>query len=263
MLVMPQVYGVLAMLAVAFALAALPFLRTPRHSRRASFPMLLPHPSQPGSMLSFVAVSSLLIMLTLARLGIFVSSTALEPINGPRSGSRLVDAPEGVVVGIVEEAPNETRRFTYPRNTAELTVDAARRAESTSRDERVRAVRDLAWWTGVCPNYGPFTLVRLRRALRDPDPGVKGAAAIGLGSTGGHGAPAVPDLLAARGTSVRYFDHLVAEAIVLIQQGPRWPPARECEDVSVTELEGRAHGPLAAAVVAGDVAPSAGERGGK
>jgi hypothetical protein len=57
---------------------------------------------------------------------------------------------------------------------------------------------------------------------------------------GGHGAAAIPDLLAARGASVRYFDYLVAEAVFLIEHGSRWPPAPECEDVPVAELERRA-----------------------
>jgi hypothetical protein len=135
---------------------------------------------------------------------------------------------------------DRTHRFTYPPNTAELTANAARRVESASRWERIEAVRDLAWWTGVCPNYAPFTVPRLARALRDPDPGVKGAAATRLASTGGHGAAAIPDLLAVRGTSVRYFDHVVGEAVFFIEHSPRWPPARECEDVPMEELERRA-----------------------
>ncbi len=49
-----------------------------------------------------------------------------------------------------------------------------------------------------------------------------------------------PRLVPHPSSSVRYFDHLVAEAVFLIEQGPRWPPARECEDVSVAELERRA-----------------------
>ena len=76
---------------------------------------------------------------------------------------------------------------------------AAARAELAPRRERIQGLKDLAWWTGVCPSYAPFTLPRLARALRDPDPGVKGAAAMGLGSTGAYGRPALPDLLAARG----------------------------------------------------------------
>lgn len=131
-------------------------------------------------------------------------------------------------------------RFSYPRNTANLTVDTARRVESAPREDRIRAVRALAWWTAVCPNYAPFTVPGLAQALRDHDPGIKGAAAIGLGSTGRHGAAAVPDLLAVRGTSVRYFDHLVAEAVHLIEHSPLWPPAAECEDVTVEELQRRA-----------------------
>jgi hypothetical protein len=238
MLVLPQVLVVLALLGAAFGMAALPFFRRPGHTRRTPFPRLVPHPSQPGSMLTFTALSAFLSVLTLVRLGIFVQST--NPLNGPESSSRLFGALRGVDVDIPERKPDETRRFSYPHNTADLTVDAARRAESNSADDRLRGVQDLAWWTGVCPNYAGFTLVRLRRALRDPNPSIKGAAAIGLGSTGGHGAAAIPDLLAARGTSVRYFDHLVAEAVFLIERGPRWPPAPECEDVSAAELDRRA-----------------------
>ncbi len=201
MLVLPQVLGVLVLLAAAFAMAALPLFRRPCHTRRTPFPRLVPHPSQPGSMLSFTALSAFLLVLTLARFGFFVPLA--DSLNEPRSASRLFGAPRGVEVGIVEDERNETRRFSYPHNTADLTVDAARRAEPTSANDRVRGVQDLAWWTGVCPNYAPFTLVRLRRALRDPSPRVQGAAAIGLGSTGGHGAAAIPDLLAARGTRAR------------------------------------------------------------
>lgn len=225
MLVLPQFLVVLALLGVAFGMAALPFYRHPCQTRRAPFLRLVPHPSQPGSMLSFTALPAFLLLLTLARFGVFVPFT--DPFNGPGSSSRLFGAPRGVEVGIPEREPNEIRRFSYPHNTADLTVDAARRAESTSADDRRRGVQDLAWWTGVCPNYAPFTLVRLGRALRDPNPRIKGAAAVGLRSTGGHGAAAIPDLLAARGTSVRYFDHLLAEAVYLIEQGPRWPPAPE------------------------------------
>jgi hypothetical protein len=246
MLVLPQVLVVLALLGVAFAMAALPFFRRPCQTRRTPFPRLVPHPSQPGSMLSFTALSAFLLLLTLARFGIFVAFA--DPLNGPESSSRLFGAPRGVEVEIPEQTPDETRRFSYPHNTADLTVDAARRAESTSDQDRLRGVRDLAWWTGVCPNYAPFTLARLRRALRDPNPRIKGAAAVGLGSTGGHAAAVIPDLLAARGTSVRYFDHLVAEAVYSIERGPRWPPAPECEDVPAAELDRRAvHAPGPAA----------------
>jgi hypothetical protein len=81
--------------------------------------------------------------------------------------------------------------------------------------------------------------------LRDPDDAVKGAAAIGLGSTGGHGSAAIPDLLAARGTSVKYFDYLVAESVSLIQRSPKWPPEAACEDVPMEELERRTMQPSA------------------
>jgi hypothetical protein len=194
-------------------------------------------------MLSFVALPSFLILVTLARLGVYVD--AVEPVNSPDSARRFRHAPEGVDTDIVLEGAEYHMR--YPRNTAELTVAAALRADTASNPERIRAIRDLAWWTAVCPGYAPFTLPRLAHALRDPDPGVKGAAAIGLGSIGHHAGVALPDLVAARGTSVRYFDHLVAEAVVLIENTPRWPSATECEDASVTQLESRSRAQTVAA----------------
>jgi hypothetical protein len=189
-------------------------------------------------MLSFVALSSFLILL---RLALFMPFPVGDSINGPDSSARLLEAPQDVDVDLADplESGEYRLRARYPRNTAELTAAATGRLGADCREERIQAVRDVAWWA-VCPNYASFTLAGLARALRDSDPGVKGAAAIGLGSTGGNGAAAVPDLLAARGTTVRHFDHLVDEAVVLIAQSPRWPPASECEDVSTEELERRA-----------------------
>lgn len=225
----------LLVIAMAFALAALPVGRRRLADRRARFHRIVPDVSDPGSMLSFVALPSFLILLTLARLGVFIE--AVEPVNSPDSSRRLLHAPKDVDVSLLLH--DGEREIRYPRNTADLTAAAASRAEAASNPERILAIRDLAWWTAVCPGYAPFTLPRLVGALQDPDPGVKGAAAIGLGSTGNYGTPAIPELLAARGTTVRYFDHLVAEAVVLIRNTPRWPPAAECEDASVTELASR------------------------
>jgi hypothetical protein len=191
-------------------------------------------------MLTFAALPAFLLLMSLARFGVFVSLALVDPVNSPDNASRSIDAPQGVDVDIIiGEGLNGTRRFVYPHNTADPTVDAARRAESGPRLERVRAIHDLAWWTSVCPNYARFTVPRLARALRDPDDAVKGAAAIGLGSTGGHGSAAIPNLLAARGTSVKYFDYLVAEAVSLIERSPKWPPEAACEDVTMEELERR------------------------
>ena len=223
----------LLMIATAFALAALPIGRRPVGNRRARFPRLVPDAGQPSSMLSFVALPSFLILVTLARFGLFVE--AVDQVNSPHSSRRLLHAPRDVEIGF--DLPDGERQFRYPRNTAEHTAAAASRAEAGSKRERIQGIQDLAWWTGVCPGYAPFTLPRLARALQDPDPSIKGAAAIGLGSTGSYGSPALPALFAARGTSVRYFDHLIAEATLLIQSTPAWLPAAECEDASAAQLE--------------------------
>ena len=240
MLVAPQFLVVLAILGAAFGIAALPILRYPRDERRPSLGVLVPHPSQPGSMLSFAFLSSFLILLSLARFGVFMWVSPFDSVNSPDSSRRLFRTPRGVHVDVVDAGPGEGHRFVYPRDTPDLIISAAWRLESGERESRVSAVRDLAWWAAVCPNYEHFTLPRLTRALDDPDPGVKGAAAIGLGLTGGNGAPAVPALLASRGTTVHYYDHLVTEAVLLIEHTPRWPPASECMAVSDQELERRA-----------------------
>ena len=186
-------------------------------------------------MLSFVVLPTLLMLLTLARLGIHFEG--FEPVNSPDSSRRLTQAPREVDIDLLLE--DGVRQVRYPRNTAELTAAAAQGVKAASSHERIGAIRDLAWWTAVCPNYAQFTIPRLAGALQDADPGVKGAAAVSLGSIGSYGAPAVPDLLAARRSTVRYFDYLVDEAVLLIRNTPKWPPSPECEAVSVTELESR------------------------
>ena len=223
----------LLVIGTAFALAALPIGRRPVADRRARFPPLVPDVRQPSSMLSFVALPTFLILVTLARFGVFVE--AADQVNSPHSSRRLLHAPRGVEIDL--ELPDGAWRFRHPLNTAELTAAAASRAEDGSKRERIRAIQDLAWWTSVCPGYAPFTLPRLARALRDPEPSIQGAAAIGVGSTGSYGTPALPALFAARGTSVRYLDHLIAEAAMLIRNTPPWPPAAECEKASTTQLE--------------------------
>jgi len=238
MVILPQVVTALVILSVAFGAAALPVLRRPNHGRQPPFGPIVPHPSEPSSMLSFAALPSFLILLTLCRLGLFVP--VADPVNTPESTRRLVGAPQDVEVDVSDEGRDGTDRFSYPRQTADLTANTARRVDSAARWQRIQALHDLAWWTAVCPNYAPFTVPRLARALRDPDPAIKGAAAFALGSTGAHGAAAIPDLLAARGTTVRYFDHVVAEAAYLIEHSPRWRPANECEDLPMEELERRA-----------------------
>jgi hypothetical protein len=190
-------------------------------------------------MLSFVALPAFLMVLSLARFGFLVWSP-VSPVNSPGSSARWWHVPRDVDLETLDDRPGSALRGLFAKGTADLTLGAAQRAESGAPFDRVEGLRDLAWWTAVCPDYAPFTLARLVQALRDPNPRIKAAAAIGLGSTGGHGAPALPDLLAARGTSVAYFDHIVAEAVFLIEGSPRWGPARGCEDMAVDELERRA-----------------------
>jgi len=236
MILLPQVIVALALLGAAFALAAVPFMRRPGSDRRWRLRLIVPRPDQPSSMLTFAALPTFLLLLSLARFGLFAVPIT-NPVNIPGSGNRLFDQPEDVDVVITELG--NSYRYEYPGNTADLTASAAYRVGSGPPAERARAVRDLAWWTSVCPNYARFTVPTLARALRDPDDGVKGAAAIGLGSTGGHGAAAIPALLAARGTSVKYFDYLVTESVSLIERSPKWPPEAACEDVTMEELEQR------------------------
>ncbi len=217
----PEAAFALALLGVAFGLCGLPILRNPVRGARGRCDPIAPHPSQPGSMLSFVGLSSFLLLMSLARFGVFVSPQ--WGVNSPDSWERQAYVPAEVNLRFVGD------RVGYPTNTAELAAEANGRLRSGSPSERRRAIRDVAWWTAVCPTYSPFTLPGLTSALRDPDPAVLGAAVVALGSLGGHGSPAVPDLLAARGTSVRHLDHVISEALHSIRTGERWAPATECE----------------------------------
>ena len=180
MVLLPQVIVPLTLLGAAFALAAVPLLRRPCSGRRSRLPLIVPRPDQPSSMLTFAALPAFLLLMTLARFGVSLAP-AIDPVNSPGSHQRLFGGQRYIEVGL--NRANGSYDFVYPRNTADLTATAARRAESGPRFERIRAIHDLAWWTGVCPNYARFTVARPARALRDPDDAVKGAAAIGLGST--------------------------------------------------------------------------------
>ncbi len=238
MVVLPQFIVVLALLCLAVGLASVPLWVRYGSDGKAPFGRIVPHPRNPGSMLAFAALPTFLILMTLARFILLVEPG--NPVNSPDNFDGRLHHPRDADASFDRARGNDDGpHFTYPRNTADLTSKTARRAASASQERRIQGVHDLAWWTSVCPNYAPFTVPKLAGALRDPDPAVKGAAAIALGSVGGYGTTAIPDLRAARGTSVRYFDHLVDEAVYLIEHSPRWPPADECEKVSVEELERR------------------------
>lgn len=238
MVILPQVIVTLIAFCVTFGLASFSLFRRHRPESMAPFGRIVPHPRHPGSMISFATLPSFLMLITILHTGLGIIVPVELPINGPGSYHRMFDHPRDVNIDF--EKVDGTYRLVNPRNTAALTANAVRRVESGSRRQRIRAIHDLAWWTSVCPNYSSFTMPRLTIALRDPDPSVRGAAAIALGSTGGHGQSAIPDLLAARGTSVKYFNYLVLEARFYIEHSPKWPPEEICEDVSIEELEQRA-----------------------
>ena len=231
----PEVRLFLVVLGVTSLLAVILFMSVRKSNSAGSYAPLLPHPSQPTGMLVFVALP---MALNLIRLAMFpwLVVTPFDPINSPRSSIRYDHAP----VDLVVHDWDSPQRYEYPRNTADLTAQAGARVGLGSAAQRARAIRDLAWWTAVCPNYAPFTLPRLAEALRDADHKVKSATVAGLGSLGGHASPAVPDLLAARGSSVPHFDHLINHAIRLIEQTRQWPAEGVCEEVSREDLEERA-----------------------
>jgi hypothetical protein len=231
----PEVVLLLVVLGGTSLLAVVLFLSVRKSRSATSFQPLLPHPSQPMSILVFVALP---MALNLIRLAMFpwLIVVPLGPINSPRSWMRYEHAP----VDLVVHDWDSPQPYEYPRDAANLTVKAATRVGLGSAGQRARAVRDLAWWTAVCPNYAPFTLPRFAEALGDPDPKVRSAAVAGLGSVGGHASPAVADLLAARGSSVAHFDHLIDHAVRLIRTTRKWPAEDVCEDVSRDELERRA-----------------------
>ena len=229
-----QVALVLVGLTVAFGLAAgLPWLS--KYGRQAwSRGTLVPHPSQPGSMLLFVALPTLFYLGRLT----FLVLTVIVPtglVNSPDNRLLRFDEPADV-----EVTGWETGTLRYPENTAELTARAAGRMKAKDPWCRARAARDVAWWTSVCPNYSQFTIPILLRAVHDPDPGVRSAAVQGLGSIGGNASAAIPGLVAARGSSVKYFDFLLQEAVFLIEHSATWPPAAECQSTTTEELERRA-----------------------
>jgi len=69
MVILPQIITALVIFCAAFGLAAVPFPRRPNGERKPPFSRIVPHPRLPDSMLSFAALPSILILLTLVRLG--------------------------------------------------------------------------------------------------------------------------------------------------------------------------------------------------
>lgn len=219
----------LAIIAAAFGMAALPVFRASDPGREHH---ILPHPAQPASMVAFVALPTLLFLLTLARLGIIVDHGI--PLNAPSSAHRWANAPRDA--GIRMSDGSGALSVTEPHTAAAMTREAARRAGSPEWRERALAVGELAWWTGVCPDMSRFTVPHLIRALQDVHPRVRGAAVVGLGSAGAHGAPALTALRSLRGTSVPHLDHLIDEAVFLIDHSPRWEPATGCDGMGDPSL---------------------------
>lgn len=231
----PQVMLLLVLLGSVAGLAAVLFGCQRRFGKTPSFRPIAPHPSQPTSMLTFVALPTFLILTSLV-IRLPLTIVPLDPINSPQSGRRHADAP----IDLVLNDWDSPHPYGYPEDTADLTAKTAARVGLGPPQQRAQAVRDLAWWTAVCPDYAPFTLPRLVGALQDSELAVRTAAVAGLGSIGGHASAAVPGLLAARGTSVVYFDYLLDEAVFLIERTAKWPAEAVCEGASVEELERRA-----------------------
>jgi hypothetical protein len=229
-LLLPQLVVLLILFGIVAALAAALLFLHRGNPRASSFTPILPHPSQPTSMLVFVALPVFLNLVSLAWR--FNPTLPVVPINSPHGYHRYSRAP----ISIEYVKRDGRRHYTYPENAADLTARAARRVGSSRAEVRVEAVRELAWWTGVCPNYSQFTIPILVGALTDTDLKVRGAAAFGLGSLGGNGRAAIPGLRSAEGTSVRYFDYLLREAQYLIEHSATWPPEEVCEEVTVEEL---------------------------
>ena len=179
-LLLPQVTVLLVLFGVVFALGAFCFLLNRGAARASSFTPILPHPSQPMSMLVFVALPVFLDLVSLAWR--FTPAFPVAPINSPESFHRYSRAPVNLEPVEWDGPP----RFTYPEQTADFTARAARWTRSPSAETRLKAVRDLAWWTGVCPNSSGFTIPILLGMLEDPDLKIRAAAAGGLGSLGGN-----------------------------------------------------------------------------
>ncbi len=236
----PQVLLLLISLGIVAGLAALTLGLQGRRGTRAFPGLIVPHPGQPASMLAFVALPA---FLTFVRLVLFAPfmTTPLSSLNSPQSWKRYANAPVDLVLNVTD--PDSPHRYSYPEDSAtgDLTAATAARVGIGPPGVRAEAVSDLAWWTSVCPGYAPFTLPRLAGALRDPEWPVKTAAVKGLGSIGGHAAPAIPALRAARGSGVVYFDFVLDEAVFLIKSTPKWPAEDVCQDVPIDELERRSH----------------------
>jgi hypothetical protein len=124
-------------------------------------------------------------------------------------------------------------------NVQDMVASAANESGHGAKAERLGAVQTLAHYTRHCPNLAAATVPYLSAALSDPDPSVKGAAAISLGALGPHAAAALPALRAAKGSSVAYFDYLLGEATASIRDREPLPVDEGCGPFSPETFENR------------------------
>jgi HEAT repeats len=168
--------------------------------------LFTPHPSRPGSMVTFVALPAFMILLTL----VWVVAS-LFPVRPFVPGLFDTEAPS-------TSGQEESGRL---RKLAEGLA-------SGTADERGQKILALARETERCPGYAPYSVPRLAGALKDPDARVRAATAFALGALGPHASAALPSLREAQGKGDVHLDHVLSEAIWWIQHGDASPPDGEC-----------------------------------
>jgi hypothetical protein len=179
----------------------------------------LPHPSRPGSLVTFVALPVLLgVLLHLAlQLLIFFGQPGL---------------PDYAYEYLKDDVAN-------PESRSQLAALLESRVGKGTTRQRGMTLRALALLTGECPGYAARTVPLLVTFLQDPDRHNRIWTAHNLAALGPTARPALPALRRAHGSTDAHFDHLLLEAIWWIEHGSPTGSSTECEPLSKPPEEAR------------------------
>ena len=157
----------------------------------------MPDPSRPGSMVVFVALPSLLILLTLVWQGVALYPTQPSlPFERELSTADLEQLSQGLGFG--------------------------------GPEERLQKVLTLASDTQRCPEHAPHAVLFLASRLKDPDARIRARVASALGALGSTAAAALPSLNEVQGSGDAQFNRVVAEAVWWIEHGDAVPAFEKC-----------------------------------
>jgi hypothetical protein len=123
-----------------------------------------------------------------------------------------------LAAAIALDFPGCSWGYRIPRNAAQRVAAALQGAHAGDARQREEALRVMADYAAICPRLRGEIIPVLTGGLRDPDEPVRLAALEGLVAMGDDAKPAIRDIEAMKGRSIRYVDYVIAEAVWYIRR---------------------------------------------